>query len=325
MHVLITGADGFVGKHLVRKFLREGHSITTFTRSIRHPNSQKIQAIQCDLLDVQSWETAFDKIEKIDAVIHLAAIMPDASNVTAEDFNLGNRQFTKYLCNKVADISSPAQGTFIPFIYFSSVGVIGEPNQNIIDESYIPSQEDISNLHPYFVSKLGGECEIKEQSESCLSRFIFRLTSPYGALMPQKGVLPYFTKQARAGNNISWHGSGARTQDFIYVDDIADICMKSVLSGQKQYVEHSLYLASGERTTMQDLAVLIADKAGVNAGTSGQDDVQEDKIWSINNQALKETFGISEMTSLDSGLDCYMKSLDEPGENIDLIWWGDGA
>lgn len=321
MHILVTGADGFIGKHIVRRALQDGHEVIALTRRPRHPSSKNINALSFDLLKPESWERALCQAKQIDAVIHLAAIMPEAATATPEDFDLGNRQFTRYLYDRVAEAASATPVNLVPLLYFSSIGVIGEATQDLIDEKYTPAKEDLGALHPYFAGKLGGEEEIRKQSGANLSAFIFRLTSPYGALMGQKSVLPHFIDQARAGKHLFWHGSGTRTQDFIFVDDIAEICMKAVAVGRTEQVQRTLYLASGARISMKGLASMIAYKGGVSASVSGQVDPQEHRIWGVNNTALKETLGLSKMTPLSEGIDHYIASLDRTGANADLVWW----
>ena len=70
---------------------------------------------------------------------------------------------------------------------------------------------------------------------------------------------------------------------------------------------------------------MISGKFSVTAATSGQDDPQEYKVSGINNAALKETFGISQMTPLDEGLDRYITSLDQPNDSASLVWWKEGT
>jgi UDP-glucose 4-epimerase len=313
MHILITGSDGFIGKHLVRGAVADGHRVTALTRRDRRVrNPQQVRNVPCDLLVPEGWDKAFEDIRDVDAVVHLAAIMPDAADVMPQDFEIGNHQFTRFLYDRVSKDASKV----VPFVYFSSIGVIGDVQQDIVDERYEGNAE---NLHPYFASKLAGEDAIRQLNNAHINAFIFRLTSPYGPLMVQKSVLPFFVNRARNGDDLSWHGSGTRTQDFIHVDDIVGICMKAIEKNRDGIEPHMFYLASGQKTQMKQLAGIIADQCGVSAEASGQDDPQEGKNWGIDNSALKDFFDLMEMTDLRDGVGRYIDAQDDHG----LIWWGE--
>ena len=69
MHILVTGADGYIGKHLVHRLLSDGHQVTAMSRSRRA--GSRVATVQCDLLKPEDWEDAFPDILDFDAVFHL--------------------------------------------------------------------------------------------------------------------------------------------------------------------------------------------------------------------------------------------------------------
>lgn len=72
MHVLVTGATGFVGSHVVPALLRHGHTVRALVRSGSGPDGT--ESVQGDVTDPASLQGAFDGI---DAVVHLVGIIDE--------------------------------------------------------------------------------------------------------------------------------------------------------------------------------------------------------------------------------------------------------
>lgn len=74
MKVLVTGGDGFIGRHLCAELVDRGHDITSLSRS-PDPSvlPQSVETVAGDVADYESIEGAF---EGQDAVVHLAALSP---------------------------------------------------------------------------------------------------------------------------------------------------------------------------------------------------------------------------------------------------------
>ncbi|MBN2601149.1 MAG: NAD(P)-dependent oxidoreductase [Candidatus Marinimicrobia bacterium] len=119
MHVLVTGATGFIGKHIVPRLLREHHSVRCLTR----PNSHRpaafendVEWIIGDLSDLGSLDRA---CSSIDLVIHLAGI---TKSIYPDNFFQINTTGTENLIN------AAREGTRI--IYISSQAAVG-PSKNL--------------------------------------------------------------------------------------------------------------------------------------------------------------------------------------------------
>ncbi len=74
MHVLVTGASGFVGSHLVPALLAEGHTVRALSRSPQADPREGVTAVHGDVTDLGSLAGAF---EGIDAVVHLVGIIDE--------------------------------------------------------------------------------------------------------------------------------------------------------------------------------------------------------------------------------------------------------
>ena len=72
-NILLTGANGYVGKYVLKELLRQGYEVTAFIKvgtPIPEIANGNFKIVQGDLLDIESLS---DALENIDAVIHLAA------------------------------------------------------------------------------------------------------------------------------------------------------------------------------------------------------------------------------------------------------------
>jgi UDP-glucose 4-epimerase len=272
------------------------------TRKRHEPKATTIDVVELDLLDDETLSLSPERVGRIDAVFHLAAIMPNGQT-DAEAYKRANGAATKSLITQCVRHGIPN------FVYCSSIGVIGTPKTRPIDMSH-----PVNPLHPYFTGKLLGEEACKNAAEQGLTTHIFRLTSPYGPQMPRHSVLPLFVSKAITGQPISWHGSGSRAQDFIYIQDI----LTALLSAADTKKSGSYCLGSGKATSMMELAEVIALLIpGTRMAPSGQIDPQEGVVWEADITPLAQQFHLPTPLSIQTGLECYIANLSEPPET----WW----
>ncbi len=184
--ILITGANGFVGRRLCKTLLQQGHKISAFVRSeedarrLQEENRSFSNAfhfqIADDLITAASSPTFFDDIE---VVIHLAArahvVRESIENPLAE-FRSINVDITRHLAEKAAERGIKR------FIYLSSVKVHGENSSTKDGEIKKITEND--PLHPedaYGQSKWEAEQVLWEIADkSPLEIVILRSTLIYG-------------------------------------------------------------------------------------------------------------------------------------------------
>ena len=301
MRFLVTGADGFLGRYLVRGLVDNGWHVCALTRKPVFSRHDQIETFTFDLLDKSSLSLSPSKIGSIDGVFHLAALMPNAV-YSSEKFIEGNGVATEIL------LAQCLQHSVKHFVYCSSIGVIGKPQYHPID-----MRHPVNPLHPYFLGKLKGEQACRDTGTD-ITTHIFRLTSPYGASMRANSVLPLFIDRALDKQTLTWHGSGSRAQDFIYIDDVIRAFISTI--GAKQSGEYCL--GSGKATSMQQLAMYIASLfSGTALSTSGLDDPEEGVIWEADIKALARNLNFMPHVYLEEGLAKYLAALNKPVEN----WW----
>lgn len=139
MHILITGANGFIGRHLVKKLINEADSrgirrITALDLSLElvkdHPLIKKIPG---SFADPKILASALEKYPA-DCVFHLASV---PSGLAQSNYSLGvnvNIQGTMALLEKLKD-----QGNVPTLIFASSIAVYGKPVTLEVNDDTLPT------------------------------------------------------------------------------------------------------------------------------------------------------------------------------------------
>ncbi len=307
MKALVTGADGFVGRWLVKALLDQGMDVVALTRRSREPVSSRVQNIQADLLDCATLQQTLDMLKDVDYVFHLAALLP-SNEISLEDYKTANVQATEVI------LAWAKRQSVRSFVFMSTVAVIGAPLEVPITESH-PVDPQID----YARSKLDAEKVVEAYRASGFACMSMRLTSPYGAGMKSSSVLPLFVSKAAAGQIINWHGSGSRAQDFIDVRDVAALCIAASRLPYEQ-MPSVLNLGSGRATSMKQLAEAVKlHYPQVEIGSSGKDDPQEGVVWEMDMSEAYFLFPGFQHTDFGDGLRHYIKTLPSQGP----VWWND--
>jgi nucleoside-diphosphate-sugar epimerase len=102
----------------------------------------------------------------------------------------------------------------------------------------------------YGRSKLAGEFVVS----AAASFSILRLVYLYGSGLENGSFLPNIIKSAREKNKIILYGKGVRKQDYLHVDDAAQLCIKAM-----NFAENDIFLgASGCSYSNLDIAKIIS-------------------------------------------------------------------
>lgn len=157
--ILITGANGFVGKALISELIENGFCVRAPLRSIHaknqlaYLNSSFLETVVIGDIDTHtSWHTI---LEGVDAVIHLAArvhVMRDSVSNPLEEFRKINTYATERLARQAAELGVKR------FIYLSSIKVHGEATKK--DKAF--AVQDLPNPQDaYAKSKWEAELVLK--------------------------------------------------------------------------------------------------------------------------------------------------------------------
>ena len=235
--ILITGSNGFIGSHLLSKFLNKNdfgliENITGIDNFIcskkekKYKTNAKYTFIESNLIQFD-----FNKLDKFDTVIHLASLASPVyyKKYPLETIDIGTT-VTRRLLEKCKEWNAK-------FIFFSSSEIYGNPSSE-----NIPTKEDfkgyVSSQGPrscYDESKRLGEtlCYVYNKKYN-LNTLIIRPFNIYGpgmSIETDYRMIPNLMKSALRKQTINIYGNGNQTRTFCYYTDAIDGIIKVIKNG----------------------------------------------------------------------------------------------
>lgn len=252
-NIMITGASGFIGKHL-SKSLEDTYNIFSLdSRPNTSLNSNINNYVVFDLTDkarVSSYFNEFKKDHKIDIIIHLAFKLVSSGDSDNTDILFQNIKITESIVG-MAKILKPKK-----IINFSSIAVYPNKNGTYSELSEIKPSVNVECL--YGLSKFCSEniLDFKLQNENILISHL-RVAQVYGDGMRDDRIIPIMLAELREKNTITVFGQGERVSNFIRVDkllNVIDIFLTKDLRG--------IYNIGNESLSYLDLAKKLLNEYG---------------------------------------------------------------
>lgn len=274
MKIIVTGGAGFIGSHLVDRYISLGHEVvvldnlsTGYKKNI-HP---KAQFIEMDLSD-PALETCIMDVRP-DVINHHAAQINVRTSVDRPLYDLEINQL-----NTVRLLEAAKKAEVKKFIFASSGGTVyGETEHFPIPEHYcgIPRS-------PYGINKLASEHYLLFYAgQSRMDWTILRYANVYGPrqnIYGEAGVIAIFLDRVKRGLPPVIYGDGEQVRDYIHVDDIVSANMLFSNLERKAGIYN---VGTGKGTTLKSLVQAISS---VIPGASPPEYGQErpgDLRWNI--------------------------------------------
>ena len=221
MKILVTGADGFIGSHLVEQLVQEGHKVKAFTfynsfntwgwlDTIPQPILKEIEIFSGDIRDPNGVRKAMTGVNQ---VFHLAALIAIPFSYHSPDSYVDtNIKGTLNVLQAGRDLGTER------ILITSTSEVYGTAKYVPIDEKH-PFQ----GQSPYSATKIGAD----RLAESFYRSFnmpitIVRPFNTYGPRQSARAVIPAIIIQLLSGKKEVQLGSLTPTRDFNYVKDTAN-------------------------------------------------------------------------------------------------------
>lgn len=242
MRVLVTGAAGFLGRHVARQFRDSDWSVIGFDVALFEEPG--IELFQGDFTEANSIEQA---TRNVDVVAHIGAI--------GDVYLAGNQPPLAAEVNVVgtANVLEAARRHDVRVVYASTWEVYGDPVHEPIDETH-PTMPD----HPYSITKLAGESLVLAASKLAgTSTISLRLGTAYGSGLRPNSVFRVFIDKAVAGDPITIQGDGTQGRQFTHTEDIA---RAFVLAAESDLSGIALNVVAPETISIKELAESIIDR-----------------------------------------------------------------
>jgi GDP-D-mannose 3', 5'-epimerase len=311
--ILVTGAGGFIGHHLVKRLRAEGNWVRG--ADIKLPEYEASEANEFGLLDLRQFENCLLATRGgIDQVYNLAADMGGIGYITAY---LANISRNNILIN-VHMLEASRQNAVGRFLFSSSACVYAQSKQNspevtpLVEEDAYPADPEPG----YGWEKLFAEemCRYYRHDHQ-LATYSVRFHNVYGPLGTYDGgrekapaAISRKVALARNGGEIEIWGDGEQTRSFMYVDD----CVEGLLRLMASDHHDALNLGTDELVTINELVDLVstaADKKLIKRHDLSKP--QGVRGRNSDNTRLNKVLGWAPSISLEQGLAVTYKWIEE--------------
>jgi UDP-glucose 4-epimerase len=221
---LVTGAAGFIGSHVVKSLLGNGHEVVALddlSGGFMDNIPPEVVFVDGSVVNNTLVEALFAE-RHFDYIFHLAAYAAEGLSHYIRRFNYSNN-----VLGSVNLINQAVLHDVDRFVFTSSIAVYGE-NQLPMTEGLVPQPED-----PYGIAKYAVELDLAAAHRQFgLEYTIFRPHNVYGEHQnigdKYRNVVGIFMNQVMKGEPLTIFGDGTQTRAFSYIDDVAPVIAESV-------------------------------------------------------------------------------------------------
>ncbi|HET7208403.1 MAG TPA: NAD-dependent epimerase/dehydratase family protein [Terriglobales bacterium] len=301
--ILVTGAGGFIGHHLVNRLKRDGHWVRGV--DIKRPEYAATAADEFELLDLRRWDNCLQATRDINQVYNLAADMGGIGYITAYLADIARNNI---LINAHMLEASHINGVQ-RFLFSSSACVYAQSKQKSAEVTPL-REEDAFPAEPergYGWEKLFTEelCRYYQNDYNFETRMV-RFHNVYGPLGTYEGgkekapaAICRKVALLRDGDEIEIWGDGKQTRSFMYIDD----CVEGLIRLMASEHRDAINLGTDRLVTVDGLVDIIASIAGKRL-RKRHDLTKPQGVRGRNsdNTRLRQVFGWEPSISLEDGL-----------------------
>jgi UDP-glucuronate 4-epimerase len=326
--ILITGAAGFVGSHLLKKLRDLGSDVygvdnfsTYYSVEYKYLRLKSLgispdaDVLKCDICDYGKLDQLISSIRP-EYIIHLAA---------QAGVRLSLTNSSSYISANVAGfqnvVRSSVENGVKGIVYASSSSVYG-------DSTPTPYKETSISLRPkslYGVTKLSNELFAEIQSKSSNLRFrglrYFTVYGPWG-----RPDMAYFRLAAAAlgQGKFTLFGDGTIKRDFTYIDDVVEntISLFRDLTKQDEKFNDIVNIGGSRPLELNYLIDLISKRGSHQIDFArGEESKLDSRMTMADNSYLKSILGELKFTDLEEGIENLMKWASQENIEPSLTNW----
>jgi UDP-glucose 4-epimerase len=249
MKVFVTGGAGFIGSHLCKLLLSQGHQVTAYDNLMLGRKEllkdcierEGFKFIEADLLDMPVLEK---EMRGHDLVFHLAANSDISKGAEFTDIDLKNGTLATY-----STLEAMRKLGIKELIFASTSAIYGEASVKPTPENYGP----LFPISYYGASKLACEALCTAFAHNCgMKIWAYRFANIVGSQSTHGVIIDFLRKLKKTPTQLEVLGNGTQRKSYLHVED----CIAGMLHGYKNSKnEFQLYnLASHGVTEVKFIA-----------------------------------------------------------------------
>jgi GDP-D-mannose 3', 5'-epimerase len=303
--ILVTGAGGFIGSHLV-KYLNRQNAGYIIGVDQKYPEFQPIPSDNFIKTDLRYWQNCLDITEGVDEVYSLAADMGGMGFISCNNARiLYNNTLINYHMLEAA-----RQHGVTRYFYSSSACIYPEYRQMIEqipplkeEDAYPADPQDAYGWEKLVTERLCTHYREDYGMETRIARF-HNVYGPFGSWCGGREKAPAalcrkvaVAKLTRAPDIEIW-GDGKQTRSFLYIDD----CTRGIEMIMHSDCGEPLNLGQDRMVTINELAEIVMDAAGYHAALTHIPGPEGVRGRNSDNTLITERIGWMPQVSLEDGI-----------------------
>jgi len=296
--VLVTGGAGFIGSHLTRRLLDQGHDVLVVDNFYSSTRANLYDLLDEPRFELMRHDVTFPLYIEVDEIFHLAC---PASPVF---YQRDPVMTTKTCVHGSINMLGLAKRTGAKILLASTSEVYGDPAVHPQDESYWGNVNPIGLRSCYDEGKRCAETLFFDyHRQHQLPIKVARIFNTYGpAMLPNDGrVVSNFIVQALQGQDLTVFGDGEQTRSFCYVDDLVTGLI--ALMNTPPDVTGPINIGNPGEFTMLELAAKVIELVGSGSKLVHEPLPTDDPIRRKPNiEQAQRVLGWNPTVSLDEGL-----------------------
>lgn len=302
--VLVTGAGGFIGHHLVSFLKKQGYWVRGV--DLHYPEFKPTDADEFEILDLRRWDNCLQATRGIDEVYALAADMGGMGFISAHHAEiLFNNALINFHTLEAARLSGAQR-----YLYSSSACIYPEYRQESTDiaplreeDAYPAQPQDAYGWEKLIAERLCLHYREDYGFETRIVRF-HNIFGPFGTWTGGREKAPaalcrkIATAKLSGNPEVEIWGDGAQTRSFCYIDD----CVEGIYRLMRSSYREPLNLGQDRMLSIDELADLIAAVAGIAIEKVHVPGPQGVRGRNSDNSRLREQLQWEPQISLEEGL-----------------------